>query len=204
MNSMIPKIVCSVVWLVCLLSLRAEAQDLIITTQGEEIISKVLHIGTDTLRYRRFNDVTGPAFAMARQDVAQVRMMEQASTESNLEKNFTYEALELEERQQMLLQAKVDARAYYKARGVFWTTLGSTVLHPAVGLAAGTLIATMPPAIEADENPNGQLLKNEVYRQAYQEQAKKRKAGRAAMGFGTGIGVVSLLYVLVMNVGSLR
>lgn len=184
-------------YLVCT---AACAQDIILTKAGDEIVGKVVHLGTDTIVYRYFSDVTGPAFRMPRQEVTLVKLMDAAAPISAPEISYEQEALNLQERQELILQGRMDAKAYYKGKGVFWTTMGSTIINPLAGFATGSVISAVRPDVEAGYNPNRHLLKDPVYRKAFEEQAHRRKIGKVAAGFGAGVAVVSLLYVLVSNV----
>ncbi|GAB3541652.1 hypothetical protein GCM10027443_41250 [Pontibacter brevis] len=175
------------------------AQDLILTKSGGEIIGKVVHIGADTVVYRFFNDTSGPVYTLPRQEVAHVKRMNASNPTSAPEVSFEQEALDLQERQELILQARLDAKAYYKGKGVFWTTMGSTIFNPLAGFATGTVISTVRPNVESGYNPNRHLLKDPVYRNSYEEQAHRRKIGKVAGGFGAGVAVVSILYVMVSN-----
>lgn len=177
------------------------AQDIIFTKGGNEIVGKVVHIGTDSVTYRYFKDANGPAFTVPLQEVAHVKLMDAARPASAPERSYELEKIRLKERQELILQAKLDAKTYYKGKGVFWTTMGSTILSPLAGFATGTVIAALPPDVEAGHHPNRDMLKDEVYRNAYKEQARRRKIGKAAIGFGAGVAVVSILSVLAMHVG---
>lgn len=177
------------------------AQDIILTKNGGEIVGKVVHIGADSVVYRYFSDAGGPAYSLPRREVAHVKRMNTATPVSAPEKSYEQEALGLQERQELIVQAKLDAKAYYKGKGAFWTTMGSTIFNPLAGFATGTVISAVRPNLESDYNPNRHLLKDPVYRNAYEEQARRRKIGKVAGGFGAGVAVVSLLSVLVANMG---
>lgn len=187
----------------CLLCTAVCAQDIILTKNGNEIVGKVLHIGADSVTYRYFSDAGGPAYTLSRQEVAHVKRMDAKNPTSAPEISFEQEALSLQERQELILQAKLDAKAYYKGKGVFWTTMGSTIFNPLAGFATGTVISAVRPNVESDYNPNRHLLKDPVYRNAYEEQAHRRKIGKVAGGFGAGVAVVSVLYVMVSHVRGL-
>lgn len=184
--------------LLLLLAVKANGQDIIIKKNGEQIIGKVLALGADTIQYRYFSDARGPVQTMARSEVAQLKLAATADPVAMAAHTYTDEQTSVNELAQLRLQAKVDANAYYKARGVFWTTMGSTILHPAAGLATGAVISAIPPEIDSDYNPNRHLMKEPVYRESYQKQARKRKIGKAAAGFGAGAAVLSVVYMVVV------
>lgn len=179
------------------------AQDIILTKSGNEIVGKVVKIAADSVVYRYLSDADGPAYTLPRQEVAHVKRMEAANPATAPEISYKQEALDLQERQELILQAKLDAKAYYKGKGVFWTTMGSTILNPVAGFATGTVISAIKPHVEADDNPNHYLQKDPVYQKAYKEQAHRRKIGKAAAGFGAGVAVLSILSAIAANMGSI-
>ena len=182
----------------CLLYMPAWAQDFILKKNGDEIVGRVVQVSADTVLFRHFSDASGIAYAMPRQEVAQVRLMDSANLTGAPELLYKDEASGTENHRLLALQAKLDAKNHYRAKGVFWTTLGSTIIHPAAGLVAGSVIAAVPPGTGSDDNPNRYMMKDPLYRAAYVKQARRRKAGKAAAGFGVGaavLGVVSLIAI---------
>lgn len=186
-----------------LLCTVAYAQDIILTKSGKEIVGKVVHIGADSVVYRYLSDASGPAYRLPRQEVAHVKRMDAASPSSGPEISFRQKTLALQERQELILQAKQDAKAYYRGKGVFWTTMGSTILSPLAGLATGTVISAVQPNVETGYNPNRHLQKDPVYQDAFKAQAHRRKIGKAAAGFGAGVAVAGILSVVAANMGGL-
>ncbi|MFD2999976.1 hypothetical protein ACFS7Z_06365 [Pontibacter toksunensis] len=186
-----------------LLSTAVCAQDIILTKSGNEIVGKVMRIGADSVTYRYLSDVGGPAYTLPRQEVAHVKRMYATQPATPPEISYEQEALELQERQELILQAKLDAKAYYKGKGVFWTTMSSTILSPLAGFATGTVVSAVKPNVETDDNPNHHLQKDPVYQKAYREQAHRRKIGKAAAGFGAGVAMVSILSILAANMGGI-
>ncbi|MDX5421575.1 MAG: hypothetical protein LPK07_08250 [Hymenobacteraceae bacterium] len=173
------------------------AQDVIVMKSGEQVIGKILHVGVDTVHYRYFSDTKGPSFALPKQQVAQLKLTAQAEPVQLAAHTYTDEETSITEVAEMRLQAKRDAKAYYKGRGIFLTTMGSTIIHPVAGLATGVTVAALPPNIESDYNPNSHLLKDPVYREAYQKQARKHRLGKAAAGLGAGLTILSAIYMVV-------
>ena len=184
--------------LLLLLAVKANSQDIIVKKNGEQIVGKIIALGTDTIQYRYFSDVSGPVQAMARSEVAQLKLVAAADPVEVAAHTYSDEKTSINELAQLRLQAKIDANNYYKARGVFWTTMGSTMLHPAAGIATGAVISAIPPEIDSDYNPNRHLMKEPAYRESYQKQARKRKIGKAAAGFGAGAAVLSVVYMVVV------
>lgn len=185
-------------FLLCLSSATLWAQDIIVKRNGEQVIGRIVNLSTDSIHYRYFSDVEGPLLAMSRQEVAHMKLTAPEFPEDLAEHRYVDEETKVAEMAELRLQAKLDANAYYKARGVFWTTLGSTIMHPAAGLVTGAVMSAVTPNINSDYNPNRHLLKEPVYRETYLKQARKRKIGKAAAGFGAGAAVISVVYMAVV------
>lgn len=191
--------VVKILWgLLLLFVYNANSQDVIVKKSGEQIIGKIIALGDETIAYRYFSDVNGPVKTLPRSEVAQLKLVATADPIEVSSHTYTDEKTSINEMAQLRLQAKIDANNYYKARGVFWTTMGSTIIHPAAGLATGAVISAVPPAIDSEYNPNRHLMKEPVYREAFQKQARKRKIGTAAAGFGAGAAVLSVIYMVVV------
>jgi len=58
--------------IICLFSHAAKAQDKIIKTDSTIIEAKISEIGTKDIQYRKFNNLTGPVYIIARSDVHQI------------------------------------------------------------------------------------------------------------------------------------
>ena len=52
-----------------LLSTTVSAQDVIVKKNGEEIRAKVEEVGEQSIRYRKFTNLTGPVYSIARGEV---------------------------------------------------------------------------------------------------------------------------------------
>lgn len=186
----------------CLTGSAALTQDVIRTLSGEEIVGKVLHVGAEEVVYRHFSDTDGPVFKLARKEVANLRLMAVADPMASAEVVFEDEQTNINSEDELAAQGRYDAKEYYKARGVLWATLGSTVIYPAAGLVTGTVAAVMPSNLESDYNPNRHLLKEPAYQRAYQKQAGKIRVRKAATGFSVGLAALSAVYMVVANLGS--
>lgn len=184
----------------CLLCISGWAQDISLEKYGEETEGRVVQEGADnTVQRRHLSDAVKIAYAMPGQEVAQVSLMPSSDPAVAPELVYKDEMSSPENHRLLALQAKLDARSYYKARGVFWTTLGSTILHPVAGLATGSVLSAVPPNTASDLNPNRYLMKDPVYQAAYQRQARRRKAGRAAAGLGVGAAVLGVISFAAMG-----
>jgi hypothetical protein len=112
--------------------------------------------------------------------------------------------------QEMNNQGRLDARQYFKSRGVFWGTAGATFISmPAYGLggiATGAVIAATPPKRRNMIVPDQALLNDPNYVSGYQKQAQRQKLGKAAGGFGVGLltGTVVMVGVVIAALGTMN
>lgn len=186
----------------CLLGAAAFGQDIILKSNGEEVVGKVLHVGPNEVMYRYFNDAENKqTFYVSRQEIAEMRLMASANPMDVAEVVYVDEVTSIKSAEGLIAQAQRDAKAYYKGRGVMWATLGTTILNPAAGLVTGTVSSIIPPNLNADYNPNRHLMKEPAYLQAYQKQAQKVRIKKATAGFGAGVLVLSAIYMVVASVG---
>jgi hypothetical protein len=195
-----------------LIALVSQGQDLIIKKNGDEVVAKIVRVGTDTVHYRMLSDADGPLHFVLRQDVAQLQLateptqkqlnqLPQVSTKDEYATaaagRTTGAAGSNYQADELVYQARQDAMMYYKGQGPFWGTAGATFLFLPAGLVTGIVTAAVPPNVDATFHPNYQLMREPVYRQAFQKQAHKRKVGKAAAGFGVGFGALIALALML-------
>jgi len=186
-----------------LLSAAASAQDVIVKKSGEEVIGKIIRVDQDTVHYKYFSDPNGVTLFVLRRDVAQLRMataVELPAAPQPAEQVVTASvtpAAPANNTAEMMMRGRQDAYIYYKGKGIFWGTAGATGLYPLAGLVGGGGAAAFPPDVY-ESNPNYDLLKDPTYAEAYRKQAHKRKVGKAAAGFGTGLGALVVIYMVII------
>lgn len=167
--------------LIAIVPIFAKCQDTIITKKGEEIKSRVAEIGLSTVKYKLFNNLTGPVFEINKSDVFEIKY-------ENGTKNVFTPQLELID---PCLQGKNDAKKYYHngnaaARGTFFTALFAGGL---LGLIPAIATSSTPPKDKNLDYPNADLMKNPDYARCYIHTAKKRKQGKVWTLFGIGIAI---------------
>ncbi|WP_242926138.1 hypothetical protein [Pontibacter vulgaris] len=189
-----------VMFCLLILSLPVAGQDIIIKKNGDEVVGKLLAVSNDSVCYRMFADSNGPKLYLPKSEIAHLKMASSAEVQQLAPATTAYvdEAKDLNAIAGLRLKGKQDAMLYYKGRGAFWSSLGATLVYPPAGLLTSAVVATVPPGIQNDANPNAHLLKDETYRKAYMQQARKKKMGLAAAGLGTGAAVLSAVYMAVV------
>ena len=104
-----------------------------------------------------------------------------------------------EETAKLRIQGRQDAKLYYKSKGVFWGTMGTTILYPAAGLVTGTVVSVVPPSTASAANPNAHLMKEPAYEEAFKKQAHRKRFGNAAAGFGIGVAVLGVVSKVIVG-----
>ncbi len=190
----------------CLLLLQGPlfAQDKILYRNGQEAWVKVLEVGLDSVRYTSLTDSTntksqavpaGSVFSVKYQDGKISLLADRASEQLY----YTEEAL--------YRQGRADARSYYKAGDAFWTTLGFTVSSSVILPGIGTLVALGAGGVMSNANvpdnkiiaSNPEFKQSPGYLEGYQKQAKSKKLGNAAAGFGAGTVVLGAAIIAILN-----
>ncbi|MBX0291530.1 hypothetical protein K3G63_13855 [Hymenobacter sp. HSC-4F20] len=183
-----------------LLTLRTTAQDVILQTDGAEIPGKVLAITPERITY------VSAAADTVQLPAGQVFLIRYANGTKEVLRNLAAPApaptLTLNPTE-AYAQGRRDARAHFRAPGAFWGTFGVTavtipVLGGLGGLATGTAIAVTPPKEHNLHVPDPVRLTDANYMRGYEKQAQRKKVGKAAAGFGTGLVAGSALWLLIV------
>lgn len=168
-----------------MLSPAAFAQhDAIIRVDGDEIKARILTVGPDTIRYVR-HDPPGPdTLRIAATDVFMLRYAN--GTREVIRHPMASGTTQLS-RPEALQRGAADARQYFRAPGAFWGTYGATLLNPMAGLVTGVVVGSIRPPEYRLTVSDPVLLQNPDYVRGYRQQAKNKKLGKAAAGFGAGV-----------------
>ncbi|GAA3919614.1 hypothetical protein GCM10022406_02590 [Hymenobacter algoricola] len=179
----------------------AQAQDVILRTNGEELPAKVLTVQPTKISYVLPAAPTDTLYLNA----PEVFMIRYANGTKEIIHASTYVAAPAPglTPEQARAQGELDAVKYFKAPGAFWGTFGATVVSTPVywlgGIATGAAVAATPPASRNLVVPDAALLKNPAYVSGYKQQAQRKKLSKAAAGFGVGVGTsVALVVVAVV------
>ncbi|TGE21571.1 hypothetical protein E5K00_14925 [Hymenobacter aquaticus] len=171
--------------LLSLLTKVAQAQhDVILRMDAREQKARVLTIRPDNIIYLPQDTATTDTLRVAS---AQVFMIRYANGAKELIQHvpLVKPGLTAVEARQRGMQ---DARRNFMAPGAFWGTYGTTIAYPPIGLITGGVLAASAPSTNNIIASDVALLKNPEYVRAYQQQAKRQKLGKAAAGFGAGVG----------------
>lgn len=179
-----------------LLTFRATAQDVILQTNGEELPSKVLTITPELVTY------VSPTADTLRLAATQVFLIRYANgTREVLTRPTAAPAPGLTglSTEAAYARGRRDARTHFRASGVFWGTYAATVGTVGYlgigGVATGVAISMSEPKTKNFIVPDATLLQNPDYVKGYRHQARNKKIGNVAGGYGAGVGTVVALVV---------
>lgn len=186
------------------------AQDTIYTKQGTNIEAKVLEITSLDVKYKRFDNQSGPTYSIHKVDITKIRyengiedQFEVVDTETdyyNPEVKTETGPIVIAETPKIdyFWQGQQDAQKYYRGyRAAGTVTLITTFLFIPAGLipAIGTS-ATTPKDINLNF-PSSELMKNPDYRYAYTAKSKRMKQGKVWTNFGIGAGAAIILGLIL-------
>ncbi len=196
-----------------LLSLASRAQDTLVMRSGQEHTVKVLEINPTEVIYKRFDNLEGPTIIVMKADVAHILYANGTREEFTEEPPRVREGNPLVGRnpdasqaatpktnEQLYQQGRMDAISHYRGNGAMWGTAAAT-LYPPAGLITGVIVGAVPPNPSNFYTPTPELLQHPAYMQGYKAQAHRRKIGKAAAGFGIGLGTffVMALFIAVAS-----
>jgi len=103
----------------------------------------------------------------------------------------------------LYFQGTEDAKVHYKGNGPLWGTLLPAAI-PGYGVVAGAIaggiIAAVPPSIDPYRLPNPDYyMNNKEYSSGYEKQVMRKKLGKVLTGYGIGIGIQTLVIIIIVN-----
>ncbi len=195
------------------LSCICAAQDLIQFRNGNEQNVKVLEINPTEVIYKRTDNLEGPTIIVLKSEVIRIVYANGTREEFVEEPPRTLEDKPVQRRhtdsapkeaprtdQELYAKGRMDALAYYHNSGPMWGTMAATIYPPA-GLVTGIVVGAIPPNPGSFTTPTPELLAHRAYRKGYQAQAHRRKIGKAAAGFGIGLGAYFVAALVIIAAG---
>ena len=183
----------------CIISISTNAQDLITKKDGTDISAKVLEITILEVKYKKFDNLSGPIFTMLKSDVLMIKY----ENGTNDVFNETVSADNVSSStDDMCEKAKEDANMYYpvKNTGAAWSMATTIAISPLFGIIPTLICSNAEPKDINLHYPDRDLMKNYDYNRCYKEEAlkmKKQKIFKLA-GIGSGIWLLALAYNLTM------
>jgi len=176
------------------------SQDIIFFQNGDELNAKVLEIGTNEIKYKRFDNLEGPVFTINKSDVFMIKYKNGTKDVfTNVNKNTNSEKNE-ESVMATYADGQQDAIKYYKNYTSAQTVTGCTTigLGGILGLIPAIATSTSTPTIENLGVPDQKLMNNSEYYMGYTSMAKKIKSRKVWSVYGVSIVINVSFFILLI------
>ena len=174
-----------------------KAQDTLSMRSGENVLVKVIEVGTTEVKYKKLDNLNGPVFSMLKSDLLMIKY-ENGTREdfSSIKKIEEYNLSGYDP----YIQGKIDAQRYYNGDKTAGTIVLISNFIPVVAIIPSLVFYIANTSkIPKDENlnyPSISLMQNEKYADSYRQEAKKIKNRKIWKNMGIG----SLLGTLVVPI----
>lgn len=172
------------------------SQDMITKKSSEDIKAKVIEVTTTEIKYKKFDDISGPLFTILKSDVLMIRYENGTKDIFNEVQNTVTANVSSSD---MAIKGEQDAITNYKGKssGAGWTATTTILTSPVLGLIPAIACSSTEPSDENLNYKDSELMKNNEYNKAYRKQAHKTKKKKVWSNFGVGSGVWLLLILLL-------
>ena len=174
-----------------------KAQDTLTMRSGENILAKVIEVGTSEVKYKKLDNLNGPVFSMLKLDLLLIKYENGTKDDYSSIKKIDEKSVGVEN---LFIQGQNDAIVYYKG----YKTAGTAALFSTLGTSFFTGMAIELITSDADikdENlgyPNLNLMKNEQYFRGYQQKAKEIKRKKIHSNYILGLKIQGGLAILAL------
>ena len=177
-----------------------KAQDTLSMRSGENILVKVIEVGTAEVKYKKLDNLNGPVFSMLKSDLLMIKYANGTNEDfSSIKKIEEYNLSGIDP----YIQGKNDAQRYYKGDKTAGTIILISNFIPLVAIIPSLVFCIANTSkIPKDENlnyPSISLMQNEQYANSYRQEAKKIKNQKIWKNFRVGArigGSILLIYGL--------
>lgn len=187
-------------------------QDIITQKSGEDVKAKIIEVTQTEVKYKKFDNLTGPTFTMAKADILMVRYengtkdifnVEPKASSNTSNSSNSSNATSTQNTDDLHAKGQIDATRYYTGyKGAGTGTLIASLLSPLVGLVPAIACSSTQPKDENLMYPSSELMKKPDYNNGYATKAKKIKSGKVWTNWGIGFGVNLVLVLLIVSGGS--
>jgi hypothetical protein len=169
-----------------------KAQDTLSMRSGENILVKVIEVGTAEVKYKKLDNLNGPVFSMLKSDLLMIKYANGTNEDfSSIKKIEEYNLSGIDP----YIQGKNDAQRYYKGDKTAGTIILISNFIPLVAIIPSLVFCIANTSkIPKDENlnyPSISLMQNEQYANSYRQEAKKIKNKKIWKNFGIGMSLGS-------------
>ncbi|WP_100628025.1 hypothetical protein [Algoriphagus formosus] len=171
-----------------LFSFSNYAQDVITKKDGTDIEAKVLEVTPEEIKYKRFDNQSGPTFTILISEVLMVTY--ENGTRDIFDQKRTY-STESDELYELIEKGKQDALMYYNGNnsGRGGVAATSILFGPVIGLIPAAIITSSEPDEGNLNAPNLELMRDPNYRKGYTDQATKTKKKKVWKAYGIASGI---------------
>jgi hypothetical protein len=187
----------------------AEAQDIITKKTGEDIRALVIEVGLNEVKYRIFDNQSGPIYVLAKKDILIIRYQngnkdifpetQQEPAVAVADEDSVVYAAPVKPKEDLQQQGAQDARMNYTGSrsGAGWVAATNIITSPIIGLIPAAACASSEPMPQNLNAPDPKLMNNYSYQRAYTEEAHKIKKRAIWSSYGTS-SIVWLLLVVIL------
>ncbi|MFT2011336.1 hypothetical protein ACMA1I_21875 [Pontibacter sp. 13R65] len=177
------------------------AQDVITTRTGEDIQAKIFEVSQLEVKYKRFDNQTGPTFILPKSEILLVLYENGTSDMFNSEPVKEY-VMASNSGVDNYTKGRSDALIYYDGYKPAATgTLVAGLISPLIGLIPAIACSSTTPQAVNLYSPDAGLMQDPNYYKGFTQQAKKTKQGKVWKNWGIAFGV-NLVAVLLLSSGS--
>jgi len=174
-----------------------QAQDTLSMRSGENILVKVIEVGTSEVKYKKQDNLNGPVFSILKSDLLVIKYENGTKEDFSSIKKIEEKIVGVEN---LFVQGQNDAILNYDG----YKTAGTSVLLSTavpfygifIGIAPALLCSIAEPKDENLGYPNLNLMKNEQYANGYKQKAKQIKNKKVLRNYISGI-VIQASYLTV-------
>ncbi len=174
------------------------AQDVITLKTGEDVQAKILEVGHNDIRYKKYDFQEGPTYILLKSEIFMVKYENGDKDIFNQEKK-TENITSLDTSSgSLFFQGQTDASLHYKGyKGAGTGTLIGSILSPLLGLIPAIATSSTMPSNENLNFPSLELMKNADYYNGYTNRAKKIKKGKVWTNWVIGLAVNVVAIVII-------
>ena len=172
--------------ILALSSSMIKAQDTLTMKSGENIIVKIIEVGSTEVKYKKVTNLNGPMYSTLKSDLMLIRYENGSKDDFS---SINIESPKSDEYQYN--QGYNDATKYYKSYKLASTAVFFTSAFPLygwfLGVSPALLLSSATPLDENLDYPDVNLMKNEQYARGYKTQAKNIKRKKIIRNYVSGL-----------------
>jgi hypothetical protein len=155
---------------------------------GENMLVKVIEVGTTEVKYKKLDNINGPVFSILKSDLLIIKYENGTKDDLSSIKKLEGKIVRIED---LFIQGQNDAILNYDG----YKTAGTSVLLSTaipfygvfIGIAPALLCSIAEPKDENLGYPDLNLMKNEQYAKGYKQKAKQIKNKKVLRNYVSGI-----------------